>query len=32
MLVLEDTLGISTGHDELRALIKQFVDDAENQG
>ena len=32
MLVLEDTLGISTGHDELRALIKHFVDDAENQG
>ena len=29
MLVLEDTLGISTGHDELRTLIKHFVDDVE---
>jgi AcrR family transcriptional regulator len=29
MLVLEDTLGISTGHDELRMLIKHFVEDVE---
>lgn len=29
MLVLEDALGIATGHDELRALISQAVDDAE---
>jgi AcrR family transcriptional regulator len=29
MLVLEDALGISTGHGELRALISQAVDDVE---
>lgn len=29
MLVLEDALGISTGHEELRALISQAVDDVE---
>lgn len=29
MLVLEDALGIATGHDELRALISRAVDDAE---
>jgi AcrR family transcriptional regulator len=29
MLVLEDALGISTGHEELRALISRAVDDVE---
>lgn len=29
MLVLEDALGISTGHDELKALISNAVDEAE---
>lgn len=29
MLVLEDALGISTGHDELRALVSREVDDGQ---